>query len=308
MPQAIHDVFLSYSRKDTDMMRRIRASLLSAGLSVWTDEGIKAGTELWINSIETAIEQSKCILVLLSPDAKASVWVKKELRYANIQGKKTFSILVEGDSKSAIPFELIGSQFVDIRTNYEAVSQKLLPDMCNYLGIQDIEQIRAELAHERRLNQELKAKLEAYETRTQPAKEKALSQPQAKTLGKQAFQKLNEGDYFGAIEDYTVALFLDADNEHFSSFTFYRARALRWLGNLELAQQELLRLEHKNGTFDEWVWWELAEIAEQLGNYEQAISIYSRLYHAGTDYEAYNRVMYLEQKMKKGTNTMNALS
>lgn len=308
MPQSLHDVFLSYSRKDADMMHRIHASLLGAGLSVWTDEGIKAGTDLWINSIETAIEQAKCVLVLLSPDAKASVWVKKELRYANIQGKKTFSVLVEGDSKTAIPFELIGSQFVDIRTNYDAVAKKLLPDICSYLGIQDIEQIRAELAHERRLNQELQAKLEAYETHTTSIQEETSSRPQAESLGKRAFQKLNDSDYFGAIEDYTIALFLDANNEHFSSFTFYRARALRWLGNLELAQQELLHLEHENGTFDEWVWWELAEIAEQLGNYEQAISIYSRLYHAGTDYEAYNRVMYLQQKMKKGTNTMNALS
>lgn len=308
MPQALHDVFLSYSRKDADMMHRIHASLLGAGLSVWTDEGIKAGTDLWINSIETAIEQAKCVLVLLSPDAKASVWVKKELRYANIQGKKTFSILIQGDSKTAIPFELIGSQFVDIRSNYDAVSKNLLPDMYHYLGVKSIEQIRMELAHERRLNQELQAKLEAYETNYAPIKEETPSRPQAETLGKRAFQKLNDSDYFGAIEDYTIALFLDANNEYFSSFTFYRARALRWLGNLELAQQELLRLEHEDGTFDEWVWWELAEIAEQLGKYEQAISIYSRLYHAGTDYEAYNRVMYLEQKLKKGRVANDAIT
>lgn len=292
MNDLLHDVFLSYSRKDVDMMRRIRTALLNSGLTVWTDEGIKAGTELWINSIETAIEQSNCLLVLLSPDAKASNWVKKELRYANIQDKKIFSLMVRGDSKSSIPFEIIGSQFVDIRTNLEFLSQKLIPDMCDYLGIKSIGQLQVELDYERLLNKQLQSQINHLQKISNSSSKVKSSQIQAKELGERARRKFIDEDYFGALEDYTNAIFLDEKKEYYSEFVFERARVFYELGNLQLAENEFLR-SGNNNTFNAPILWELAKISEELGNHKNAISLYKVLSNFHMDQNAHSRLVDL---------------
>ena len=45
-------VFLSYSRKDEAMMRRVKRRIEQAGLIVWIDEGIRPGTDDWKRAIE----------------------------------------------------------------------------------------------------------------------------------------------------------------------------------------------------------------------------------------------------------------
>ncbi len=121
-----HHVFLSYSHKDGEVMQRVRDSLRTAGLGVWTDEGIEPGTPLWKDSIQEAIETAGCLVVILSPDAKGSIWVKRELEYAEIQHKRLFPLLASGNETNAIPFGVIGSQFVDIRSNFDFEIQKLI--------------------------------------------------------------------------------------------------------------------------------------------------------------------------------------
>lgn len=119
-------VFLSYSRRDAKIMHRLRADLQKAGLSVWTDEGIEPGTPLWKDAIEQAIEGSACLVVILSPDAKHSIWVKRELDYAALHKIRIFPVLAEGEETDAIPFGLVGSQYLDIRRNYATNLQQLI--------------------------------------------------------------------------------------------------------------------------------------------------------------------------------------
>ena len=89
-PVAI-DVFLSYSRKDSVAMRQVQEVLRAAGLAVWTDEGLESGTQSWRSAIEEAIEQASALVVLLSPNAKASRWVDNEVGYAQTHEKRVFS-------------------------------------------------------------------------------------------------------------------------------------------------------------------------------------------------------------------------
>jgi hypothetical protein len=119
-------LFLSYSRRDINVMHRLQADLQKAGLSVWTDEGIEPGTPLWKDAIEQAIEQSDCLVVILSPDAKQSIWVKRELDYAALHKIRIFPLLAEGEEAQSIPFGLVGSQYLDIRRNYKTSLQKLI--------------------------------------------------------------------------------------------------------------------------------------------------------------------------------------
>jgi hypothetical protein len=122
-----HDVFLSYSRRNAEVMRRVRADLRAAGLNVWTDDNLQPGTPSWKVAIETAIQQSRSVVVIMSPDAKKSEWVERELNAAKTLSVPIFPILAKGDSKTAVPFMLNGYQFVDIRKEdgYRAAMLKL---------------------------------------------------------------------------------------------------------------------------------------------------------------------------------------
>lgn len=82
------DIFLSYSRHDAAAMRSVQDVLREAGLSVWTDEGLEPGAPSWVAAIQEAIEQANAFVVLLSPAAKASTWVSREIGYAEARGKR----------------------------------------------------------------------------------------------------------------------------------------------------------------------------------------------------------------------------
>lgn len=132
-----YQVFVSYSRTDSDIMKRVCKHLRRLQLTLWTDENLVPGTQSWSKTIGTALEGSKCLIVLLSPDAKSSDWVDREINYAhsNVQ-IPIFPILVRGDKKNSIPFMLAHTQYVDIRTQFEepltklsnAIKQAISPD------------------------------------------------------------------------------------------------------------------------------------------------------------------------------------
>ena len=111
------DIFLSYSRRDARLMRRLRADLTAEGFDVWTDENLKPGTPSWLKAVEEAIASAMCMIVLLSPDAKKSEWVEKELSTAKMYRKQIIPLLTRGDEKSAVPLILSNTQYADIRSD-----------------------------------------------------------------------------------------------------------------------------------------------------------------------------------------------
>lgn len=157
-------VFLSYSRKDTEFMERVRDDLLSEGVDTWTDEDLKPGTSEWEDAIEREIEQAVGLVVILSPDAKASRWVGREIGYAEDFGKRIFPILVRGDKNSAVPLSLIRTQRVDARRDYQRAMRNLIDAVTEHLGIESISKRRDREAEENRLRQ-----LEDLRTREEEA-------------------------------------------------------------------------------------------------------------------------------------------
>lgn len=109
-----HDVFLSYSRDDTAIMQRLCDDLRDAGLTVWTDESIEPGSPSWKSEIEAAIRGCGCLVVLLSPDAAQSKWVRAEIDFAESLHKPLYTLLVRGDETNAIPFGLTTHQRIDM--------------------------------------------------------------------------------------------------------------------------------------------------------------------------------------------------
>jgi formylglycine-generating enzyme required for sulfatase activity len=127
-PAAI-DIFLSYSRRNLAAMRTVEAVLRGAGLSVWTDEGLEAGTPSWTGAIEEAVGQAQAMVVLLSPAAKASVWVENEVALAQRKKKRIYPLLVDGDEDSAVLFRLISVHWVDGRQGLQAAVGQVLTQM-----------------------------------------------------------------------------------------------------------------------------------------------------------------------------------
>ena len=115
-------------------MAALHADLLGAGLAVWNDAGLEPGTPVWQAAIEDAIRRARCMVVLLSPAAKASKWVNIEIAVAERRGLRIFPLLVAGDEDSAIPFALATTQFVDARRDFrQAAADRLLPALRRYL-------------------------------------------------------------------------------------------------------------------------------------------------------------------------------
>ncbi|MBI5959253.1 MAG: SUMF1/EgtB/PvdO family nonheme iron enzyme [Chloroflexi bacterium] len=164
-----YHVFLSYSRADTEMMQRVKRDLEAEGLSVWIDQGIEPGTPDWQRSIETAIDNVRCLLVIFSPDSKQSRWVRAEMSYAEAQQRMLFYILARGDEKTAAPFGYTNVQWVDLRDPalYANRMRQLVEAICAHMGIESLSQRRARERQEIERAAEDKARQEVDALRRQ---------------------------------------------------------------------------------------------------------------------------------------------
>ena len=131
-PQAGHQVFLSYSRQDSQQMQVVYRALTDAGLTVWTDEGLAVGTHSWQNAIEQAVNDAECVVVLMSPDAKLSKWVNIEVNYALEIGLDVLPVLIRGQRRQAVLFSLWDAQYEDGRKDLPAACDRLIATLTRF--------------------------------------------------------------------------------------------------------------------------------------------------------------------------------
>jgi formylglycine-generating enzyme len=71
-------LFLSHAHQDTEPARRLAADLQEDGWSIWiAPDSIRPG-EMWAEAIDRGLAESAVFLVLLTPAAVASKWVRRE--------------------------------------------------------------------------------------------------------------------------------------------------------------------------------------------------------------------------------------
>ncbi|MBN2119151.1 MAG: toll/interleukin-1 receptor domain-containing protein [Anaerolineales bacterium] len=117
-------IFISYSRKDIDFVRKLAGDLENAGFDVWWDLTDLHGGDDWPRTIPAAIKASNYVIIVISPNSTASNWVEKEYTHALSLRKKIIPVMLE---RSNLPFALNTINFVDFTNkNYAANFDRLL--------------------------------------------------------------------------------------------------------------------------------------------------------------------------------------
>jgi formylglycine-generating enzyme required for sulfatase activity len=104
------DVFISYSRKDSDFVRRLTNALSRSGRDVWVDwQDIPRGVN-WLNEIFTGIEHADTFLIIVSRYSLTSEICNDEIHYAREKNKRIFPLIRE-EIKDEVFNEVVGSWY-----------------------------------------------------------------------------------------------------------------------------------------------------------------------------------------------------
>ncbi|MDB9475593.1 TIR domain-containing protein, partial [Dolichospermum circinale] len=110
------EVFISYSRTDSDLARKINDALQELGKTTWFDqESIATGTDFQ-QEINRGIASSDNFLFIISPKSVNSPYCAGEVEYAKNLGKRFITVLhrpLSDDDKQKLPAALANVQWLD---------------------------------------------------------------------------------------------------------------------------------------------------------------------------------------------------
>jgi tetratricopeptide (TPR) repeat protein len=109
------DIFISYSRKDKDFVRRLDESLKSRGREAWVDWEDIRPTEEWMQAIYAAIEGADTFVFVLTPDSVASVVCGHEIAHAAANNKRMVPIVARDVNVDAVPEALAKLNWIFFR-------------------------------------------------------------------------------------------------------------------------------------------------------------------------------------------------
>lgn len=123
-----YDVFLSHNTQDKPQVRRLAERLKAAGVRVWLDEWVIQAGDIIALKVDEGLEQSRVLLLCVSPAALASNWVALERSTAihrdpGNAGRRFIPLLL-GDC--ALPDTLRRYKYVDFRDESEAAFAEVL--------------------------------------------------------------------------------------------------------------------------------------------------------------------------------------
>jgi TIR domain len=84
-------VFISYKHEDLDFAENVQSRLERARFKTWMDSHIQAGAE-WRAQIDQALRDAFVMVVIMTPEAKASEYITYEWSFAVGMGLKIIPI------------------------------------------------------------------------------------------------------------------------------------------------------------------------------------------------------------------------
>lgn len=133
-PDMKSKIFISYSRKDLEAVRRLRDEIHSrTGILPWMDlSGIETGTQ-FADVIAKAIDDCELLVFVISRHSVKSEWTEREVLYAQDAGKKIYPVVIDDvELTGKIKFLLINIDRVDIRDGVQY--EKLFLDLSAFCG------------------------------------------------------------------------------------------------------------------------------------------------------------------------------
>jgi len=126
---APQEVFLSHSSKDRKVASQIAAVLRGHGVPVWYSETNLLGAQQWHDEIGVALGRCDWFVILLTPNAVASRWVKRELLFALRNSRYDGRILpinYHKSDSSRLSWTLDDSRSVDFTGRFDDGCRALL--------------------------------------------------------------------------------------------------------------------------------------------------------------------------------------
>lgn len=120
------NIFISYSKKDSDFAIKLADDLVSAGHKVWIDRSLKVGED-WADMIENNLAKASGVIVVLSSNSIASNWVQHEGSVAYGLKKPMYPLLISELPVEDLPIWVGKFQyhnFVDV--DYQAAFDSLV--------------------------------------------------------------------------------------------------------------------------------------------------------------------------------------
>jgi tetratricopeptide (TPR) repeat protein len=97
-------VFVSHTKDDTDFCHMVVEGLIGAGADVWYDEH-NMGSGMLLDTIEQEIRMRPVFVVILSPAALRSQWVRDECKWAYMRFKRDSTRIIQPVLAGALPDE-----------------------------------------------------------------------------------------------------------------------------------------------------------------------------------------------------------
>lgn len=99
----MHQLFISYSRKDTEFARKLTEHLEAEGLDAWVDwQDIPPSVD-WMDEIKQGIEAADIFVFLVSPDSLVSEVCEAELAHGILNGKRIIPVIVREVEVQSVP-------------------------------------------------------------------------------------------------------------------------------------------------------------------------------------------------------------
>lgn len=124
--EANPDVFISYSRNDSDLARRFNGELQIHGKSTWFDQDSISETANFQEEIYKGIALSDNFLFLISPKSVASPYCADEVAYAASLGKRFITVLLAPVDPATLPPALATVQWIELRPDFSITFSQVI--------------------------------------------------------------------------------------------------------------------------------------------------------------------------------------
>lgn len=109
-------IFISYSRRDSDLAHTLADNLRDRQLALWLDTDSIRDGDNWLETIQQGVEECAALVVVMSRAARESEWVQRETLLALELRKPVFIARIED---VPLPLHLITRQYTDFTADYE---------------------------------------------------------------------------------------------------------------------------------------------------------------------------------------------